>query len=254
MSRTRLLITGSEGRIGRILTARLADDFEVFGLDVRAPSDPKRGFKADVSSAKKVDSLFGKIAPVRYVIHLAGDARADADWDSALKFNINGTWNVFQAAQEHGVKRVVFASSNHVTGAYEGDPPSLHTKPESVEPITIDDPIRPDGPYGISKLTGEAIGRYFYDYFGLEAVCFRIGSLLADDDPSKDRRHECTWLSHRDLENLVRRALAAEESFPGFGVYYGISKNSRRFWSIENAVAELGYDPQDDGCAHWSKA
>jgi nucleoside-diphosphate-sugar epimerase len=251
MDDTRLLITGSEGRIGPILTARLADDYEIFGLDIQAPSDPQRGFKADVSSYEQVEAVFREIDPVDYVIHLAGDSRADADWDSALRFNIDGTWNVFQAAQKNGVKRVLFASSNHVTGAYEGDPPSLHTKPESVTPLTIADPIRTDGPYGISKLTGEAIARYFFDYFGLEAVCFRIGTLIADDDPSKDPRHECTWLSHRDMEHLMRRALLAEQPFPGFGVYYGISRNSRRFWSIDNAIAELGYDPQDDASAFW---
>jgi uronate dehydrogenase len=98
-------------------------------------------------------------------------------------------------------ERVIFASSNHVTGAYEGIPPSLHSQ---VSPllITTQHPIRPDGYYGVSKVFGEAIARMYYELHGLESVCLRIGWVLKDDDPTKNEQARRTWLSHRDLVQL----------------------------------------------------
>jgi dTDP-4-dehydrorhamnose reductase len=156
--------------------------------------------------------------------------------------NIIGTRNVYEAAKLFKVKRVVFASSNHVTGAYEGFPPSLHAQP-SPALIRPQDPIRPDGNYGVSKAAGEAIARMYYELYGLESVCLRIGSVEKDDDFAKDARHQCTWLSHRDLTQLVRKSLLADVRF---AVYYGVSNNKKRFWDISNAVEEIGYQPEDD--------
>ena len=112
--------------------------------------------------------------------------------------------------------------------------------------IHVDMPPRPDSYYGISKLAGEGIASYYYDYFGIESVCLRIGTVLKDDDPTKDLRHRSTWLSHRDLLDLMRKSLTARGRFPGFGIYYGVSNNHDRFWDIQNAMDELGYEPKDD--------
>jgi nucleoside-diphosphate-sugar epimerase len=118
----------------------------------------------------------------------------------------------------------------------------LHTK-DNPNLITINDPIRPDGFYGVSKATGEAIARMYYDLYGLESICLRIGSVLKDDDPHSNPRYESTWLSHRDLVQLVKKSLLADVKF---GIYYGVSNNKRRFWDISNAVSEINYQPEDD--------
>lgn len=240
----RVLITGVKGLIGTILRFHLAESFDLYGLD-RFPASESYIYQADITQADQVSSVFKACSPLKYVVHLAADPNSDAPWDSVLGNNINGTWNVFLQASRRDVKRIVFASSNHVTGSYEGNPPTLHHDPNPPR-ITITDPIRPDGPYGISKAAGEAIARYFYDHHGLEAVCLRIGSVLKDDDPTQVARHRATWLSHRDLRQLVERSLMAEEHFPGFGIYYGVSRNGGRFWDISNAERELEYNPQDD--------
>ncbi len=150
---------------------------------------------------------------------------------------------MYAAAQRHGVQRIVFASSNHVTGAYEGFPPSMHTR-ENVGIIRVSDPIRPDGFYGVSKAAGEAIARMYYELYGLESICLRIGSVNKDDSPAGNARTRSTWLSHRDLLQLVKRSLKADVKF---GIYYGVSNNKKRFWDIEDAKRDLGYQPEDDG-------
>jgi nucleoside-diphosphate-sugar epimerase len=177
-----------------------------------------------------------------YIVHLAGDPRMDADWESVYRNNIGGTKNIYEAARLHGVKRIVFASSNHTTGAYEGLPPNLHTK-NNPNLITVKDPIRPDGFYGVSKAAGEAIARMYYDLYGLESICLRIGSVLKDDDPRKNPRYASTWLSHKDLVQLVTKCLLSNVKF---GIYYGVSNNKKRFWDISNAESEINYQPEDD--------
>ncbi len=239
----KLLITGSSGLIGGVLWEGLSGSYELYGLDQRAEPAEDHRFQADITVADQVEAVFDQIPELMYVIHLAGIARVDADWNSAFRVNIGGTKNIYAAAQKHGVQRVIYASSNHATGAYEGFPPSLHMA-QQVRLIKVSDPIRPDGFYGVSKAAGEAIARMYYELYGLESICLRIGSVTKDDDPAENPRYASTWLSHRDLLQLVRRSLAADVKF---GIYYGVSNNRRRFWDISDAERELGYHPEDDG-------
>ncbi|NIM95836.1 MAG: NAD-dependent epimerase/dehydratase family protein [Anaerolineales bacterium] len=249
----RILITGSRGLIGRILMDRLASHYELYGLDLKTGEVNDHQFQVDISEFEQVEDFFNHLPAFHYVIHLAANPKVKADWQSVLSNNIHGTWNVYEAARlKGGVRRIVFASSNHVTGYYEGVPPTLC---EELNPpmISIDQPPRPDGPYGISKLTGEAIARFYFDQYGIESVCLRIGSVTVAPGDPKERRHLCVWLSYDDLERLVRCSLTADETFPGFGIYYGVSRNTKRFWDISNALEELGYDPQDDASDHWGE-
>ena len=238
-----LLITGINGLIGSILRKGLDRAFDIYGLDCAGPFSD-RIFEANIREYDQIADVFRRIGPFEYLTHLAANPRADADWDSVLNDNIVGTRNVFEAAKEFGVRRVVFASSNHVTGAYEGFEPDqrLH---EEHDPrlITIEDPIRPDGYYGVSKAFGEALARYYCARWGIEFVCLRIGSVLREDDPTVSKRFRKTWLSHRDLVQLVEKGLKSNLTF---GIYYGVSNNKGAFWDISNARLELGYSPEDD--------
>jgi NAD+ dependent glucose-6-phosphate dehydrogenase len=242
MTLPKLLITGYAGMVGQVLWHGLADSFELYGVDLHRRVSTDNIFQADISNATEIDAVFAQIPQLSHVVHLVGDPRADADWESVLKNNIAGTRNLYEAARIHRVKRVVFASSNHVTGAYEGFPPSLHTQ-SNPRLIAPQDPIRPDGNYGVSKAAGEALARMYYEFYGIESVCLRIGTVLKDDDPSRDPRHASTWLSHLDLVQLVRKSLLAEVQF---AIYYGVSNNSKRFWDISNAETEIDYRPESD--------
>ena len=147
MALPKLLITGCNGLVGRILWNHLENDFDLYGLDISSSKSSEKIFQADISKAEQVQSVFSRIASLTSVMHLAGDPRADANWDSVFVNNIGGTKNIYEAARLAGSKRIVFASSNHTTGAYESFPPSLHTK-QNPTLISTRDPIRPDGFYG----------------------------------------------------------------------------------------------------------
>jgi len=243
MPKPRLFITGINGNIGRVLRAGLDGLYDMYGLDIAGPFDG-RVFEANIADPLQVNEVFRRVAPFPYLIHLAADARVDAPWESVLPNNIVGTRNVFEAARQAGVKRIVFASTNHVTGAYDAFPPGefLHRlfDPPRVAP---GDPIRPDGEYGLSKAFGEALGRYYTDRYGMACICLRIGVVLGDDRPVGHPWFKKGWLSHRDLVQLVRKSL---QSNVLYGIYYGSSNNTGGFWDISNARLELGYAPQDD--------
>lgn len=241
MTLPKILITGSMGRIGTILTEGLADSFDIYGFD-RVASQTKRTFRVDISDYAELENAFLQIAPVACVIHLAADPRIGADWGSILKNNIVGTKNLYEAARNFKVKKVVFASSNHVTGGYEGIPPVLD-KLSRPEAITIRHPLRPDSDYGTSKVFGETVARQYYELFAIRSICLRIGSVLKDDNPTGNERQRRIWLSHRDLIQLFRKSILSEVEF---GIYYGISNNKDSLWDISNAKEELGYDPEDD--------
>ena len=172
------------------------------------------------------------------VVHMHAKSNHDTDeLEPYLQPNVVGVYNAYEAARRAGVKRFVFASSNHATGWYElvGERCDAESTP------------RPDGMYGVAKVWGEAVGRYYSDRFGLEVVCLRIGSYKYRQKPPQwdtGARILSTWLSDRDLVNLVRRSVEAPDI--RWGIYYGISANARAYWDITNAVTELGYRPRDN--------
>ena len=239
----KLLITGINGLIGKLIRNQLSSSFDIYGLDIKPPFSD-RVLNVDISYFKQIIDNLQNITPLEYIIHLAADSSSTATWISVLEANIKGTRNVFEAARQKNVKRVIFASSNHVTGAYEGFSPrlNLHLQNEP-EKITISHPIRPDGNYGVSKAFGEALARYYSACWGIEFVCLRIGTVSEDNNPRSDERVMKTWLSHRDLIQLINKSLTANVTF---GIYYGVSDNKSAFWDITNAREDLGYFPEDD--------
>ena len=186
------------------------------------------------------------------VIDLAGLPQMDTPWRDVWKNNLPATMNALEAARRAGVRRFVFASSNHVTGMYEREQPYAAIvagdyeglDPAATPQIAPGWPIRPDGAYGIGKALGEAAARYYSDAFGLSAICLRIGTVNAENRPLRPR-HFATLLTHADLLRLVECALSAPEELR-FGVYYGVSRNRWRIWDLEGAREELGYEPRDD--------
>jgi uronate dehydrogenase len=104
--------------------------------------------------------------------------------------------------------------------------------------------VRPDSPYAVGKAMDEAAGRYFAEQHELSVIALRIGTVRPDDHP-EEQRHLATFLSHRDLVELVERCIDAPPSVR-FGVFYGVSANTWRIWDIDEARDVLGYSPRDD--------
>jgi nucleoside-diphosphate-sugar epimerase len=241
---SRVVITGARGLIGGILTEGLRGDFELTGIDARDGVDMR-----DLRAAERA------FAGAEVLIDLAANPSTRTSWQDVYTNNLPATANALEAAHRVGVKRVVFASSNHVTGLYERDHPYSAIvageyeglDPASIPPITSSHPIRPDGPYGVGKAFGEAAGRFYADVHGLSVVCLRIGTVNAENRP-RNVRERATLLTHRDLVHLVDACIRA----PGelrFAVFFGVSANTWRFWEIGDAAAAVGYRPQDDAGA-----
>jgi nucleoside-diphosphate-sugar epimerase len=242
----RLLTTGINGLIGTVLRKALQGAHEIYGLD-REGEFSEQVLSADISNYQQTAQVVKQFSPLDAIIHLAGNPKVDASWESVLSANIIGTRNIFEAAREFQVPQVIYASSNHVTGAYHGFEPDLYKYTQPGPPIiSPQDPIRPDSDYGLSKAFGEAVARYYFDRWGIKAICLRIGAVMKDDDPTRQSQNRRIWLSHRDLVQLVEKSLASDVTF---GIYYGISNNRDAFWDISNARSDLGYAPVDDGSA-----
>jgi NAD+ dependent glucose-6-phosphate dehydrogenase len=227
----KVLITGAAGRIGSSMAERLKDRYDLRLLYHHTiPENPP---VADIRIADlaKYDEVARAMEGVDAVVHLAADAGHPGTWESVRERNIDGTYNVFESARQAGVKKVVFASTNHVMGMYDRD---------RQWPIYASQPARPDSLYGVSKAFGEILARHYYDQHGLSIICLRIGWAI---ERPRDEIGLYMWLSHRDCAQLISRAI---ESPLGYGVFYAISANSRRHWDITETMEKLGYRPQDD--------
>lgn len=243
----RVLVTGAAGLIGGILWDRLSEEHTLRGIDLRG--DRARGIRrCDVRRARSLGRVF---EGVDAVVDLATSAAVDTSWRT-VEQDMAGRVNVLEAARMHGVGRYVYASSNHVTGLYERDEPYASIvagaydglDAGSIPLLSPDRPVRPDSPYGVGKAFAEALGRLYAEEHGISCLFLRIGTVLADDRPHRPR-HYATLLSHADLARLVGCALRAPSDLR-YGVYYGVSANTWRFWDVANAHAELGYEPHDD--------
>lgn len=235
----RVLITGARGTVGQCLTKGLADHYTL-RLHNRSPvSDSADEFEHVTADIADFDAVLPIMADVDTVVHLAGNPSVRGSWESILNDNIVGTRNVLEAAKDAGVRRVIFASSNHAMGMYDRD---------GEWPVYTSMPVRPDSHYGASKAIGEVFGRYYYDAFGLEFISLRIGWFTNDVASRKDHSIlRAMWLGPNDTVHVVRGAI---ETSVGFGIYYAVSDNPDRRWDITNTMVELGYRPID----RWDEA
>jgi uronate dehydrogenase len=224
----RLLLTGAAGGLGRVLRQRLKPFARALRVSDRERIEPAPNedvVRCDLADKAAVHEL---VAGVDAIAHFGGVSVEDR-YDAILQSNIVGVFNLYEAARKHGVKRIVFASSNHVVGFYKQS-----------DRIDTEAPVRPDGHYGISKAYGENLSRFYFDRYGIETVCLRIGSSFPE---VKDRRMLSTFLSYDDLVELVRRALFAPDV--GHTVIFGVSDNSSSWWDNGKA-AHLGFKARDN--------
>jgi uronate dehydrogenase len=224
----RTLLTGAAGALGTELRKSGTRLGKTVRLSARRPCENlaphEENAPADLSD---FDAVSAAVKGCDAIVHMGGQG-LEGPWKTILDANIIGSYNIYEAARQHGVKRIVYASSVHAIGYYE-----------RTETIDANVPTRPDSLYGVSKTFVENLGRYYFDKFGIESVCLRIGSSFPEPT---DRRHLITWLSYRDCRQLVEKSLSADRV--GFMVAYGMSNNSQAFWDNRTA-ASLGYRPED---------
>jgi len=227
----KILITGAAGQIGVALREGLRGRYpllrlsDIASLGAAGPGEEIRN--VDLRDAAAVEK---SMEGIDCVVHLGGVSVEDS-WDKVMPMNIEGCYNVFEAARRQRVKRVIFASSNHAIG--------FHRRERFIDDSVVP---RPDTRYGVSKVFGEALGRLYADKHGMSVACLRIGTFRNPDRPA-EARQLLTWISHRDMVQLVGRCIDHPEYH--FEVVYGVSNNLRSRWDNTNAKF-LGYRPEDD--------
>jgi uronate dehydrogenase len=224
-----LLLTGAAGGLGQALRPRLAANCTALRLSDIAPSPQPLAPNENWLSADLADcaAVLALCEGIDAIVHLGG-VSVERPFDEIVPANIIGVYNLYEAARKQGVKRVVFASSNHVTGFY--------TQGQTIDASA---PPRPDGMYGLSKAFGEDLSRFYFDRHGIETACIRIGSSFPEP---KDRRMLASWLSYDDLHRLVVACLSTPVL--GHSIVFGMSNNAVSWW--DNRLARhVGFVPQD---------
>ena len=223
-----VLMTGAAGGVGTHLRRELAGKYALRLSDLKPVKSLASGHsfvKGDVASLR---DMLRATKGVDAIVHLGAWA-VEGNWETILRANIRGAYNVFEAARRNGVKRVLFASSNHAVGYYRRDE-------------TIDHRVypRPDSRYGVSKAFGEALGSLYADKYGLEVFIMRIGNVALQP---ADKRRLSIWISPRDLAQLV--SIGIDHPDIRFEIVYGIANNHRAWYDNANA-RRLGYQPVDE--------
>jgi len=225
-------MTGAAGGLGQAMRPRLKANCETLRLsDLNALDAAQPGEELVQADLSDMDAVQQMVAGCQAIVHFGGIS-VEQPWGPILQANIIGVYNLYEAARMHGVKRVVFASSNHVMGFYRQS-----------EVVDAKSPPRPDGLYGLSKAFGEDISRLYFDRYGIETACVRIGSSYPEP---RDRRMLATWLSFDDLHRLITACLTTPVL--GHSVIYGTSDNSVS-WYDNHLARHIGYRPMDSSDA-----
>lgn len=222
----KILITGAAGDVGTRLRKLLKGVYSLRVSDIRKPADlgaDDEFVAADLGDYEQTKQI---TAGIDGIVHLGGYS-VEGPWETIHKSNIVGCYNLFEAAYRSGVKRIVFASSNHAVGFYRRD-----------QKIGVDVTVRPDSRYGVSKAFGEAVGALYADKHGLRVTCIRIGNV---GDKPLDKRRLSIWVKPEDLAQLIRIGL--EHPDIRFEIFYGVSDNEAGWWDNSNA-RRFGYRPQ----------
>ncbi|NKJ49955.1 epimerase [Burkholderia sp. SG-MS1] len=223
----KIALSGAGGQLGAVVRAAMI----ARGTPLRSAAGSKAltplvegedVMHGDLRDPAVVDRL---LEGVDVLIHFAGTS-VERPLPEIIENNLRGLVEVYEGARRHGVKRIVFASSNHAIGMYP-----------VTEKLSLDCELRPDGFYGLSKVWGEALARMYWDKHGIESVCVRIGSCL---ERPTEPRHLSTWFGHRDLMHFLDRCVEAEDV--GFLTIWGVSANTRSWWDNSGA-ARFGYQP-----------
>ena len=241
-----VLITGMSGLIGGLLKDRLAEagGYELTALN-RREVEGVRTVRADISDLESIRPAF---EGQDVVVHLAAYLGSQ-DWEGQHAGNVLGTYNVFEAARQAGVGRVIFASSGNAIRGFELVPPYSDIAAGNYDAVPADFPkitheqVRPEALYGAAKVWGEALARHFSDDYGMSMICVRIGSVTTGNRP-RTIRENAIYLSHRDVASHLQACVDAPEDVR-FDIFFAVSDNRWNYRDLSHPKEVLGWAPQD---------
>ena len=251
MKNSKILVTGMSGLIGGLAGRQFAENYDVSALG----RSNVEGFTTSiVDIGDGIDNILPALDGVETVIHMAG-SRGDVPAETHIKANVTGAYNLFEACRIAGVKRIVAASTGAVIAGYEKDEPfkSLVHDPGFEMPsprlnITIDSPVRPRNMYSVSKMFTENLGRMYSEQHDMSIICIRVGKVKIDDVPLT-ARNASVWCSHRDILQMIDKAVHAPADLK-YAVVFACSDNPTRYRDLEHAKNLLGFVPQDSAANH----
>ena len=227
-----ILLTGAAGSIGTSLRNQLSKKYNFRCLDIKKTKNEKEVVVANITNFKAVLSSMDGIDAV---VHLAANPNDTQSWNDVYHDGIGGTFNVFEAARQAGIKKIIYASSIQVNGK--------RTRRQA-RITSTDQPAQPDNLYAVGKLASETLARFFSKKYDMSIICLRIGFFLMDP-PFPQTIHDDilkSWCCPEDLAQLVSNCLETDDL--GFQVFYGVSNNSRSIWNIKNARKLVNYQPK----------
>ena len=237
-------ITGAEGTIGSVLRKGLSNKYKIISFTLQ--TQDFESVQMDLSNNNEIKVKFEGLDAL---IHLAADPRPEASWESVKKNNLEATYNVYNEVKNAGVKKIIFASTNHTQ---HGDtllstPETLDLKKNKI--LSLENNTNPDSLYAVSKLFGEDLGKYFSEQHKIKFIGLRIGWIVKGDDPTimcgtpSEDYLRSMYLSHRDCIQAFERAL---ESSRDFLIAYAISNNSTKVFDLKETSRTLNFYPEDD--------
>ena len=223
-----VLVTGAAGRVAQQLLPGLRERFDLRLMDRIPVADADGATRMLVGELTDRRLLDNAVAGVDAVVHLAGNPDPQASWKDLRDPNVEGFAGLLAVSRDRGVHRVIFASSVHAMGAYDG---------RRRWPIDPGWPPAPCCSYGATKALDEALARA-YDYqTEMSLIGLRLGLSTPEASPAEA---VAGWLRPADLHRVVLGALDTDVKF---GVYHAVSWPARRRWRIDTTIDELGYQP-----------
>ncbi len=225
---SKILLTGAAGMLGKVLRESLNGWKTTLRVsDIADLGKASKGEEVVQCDLSVMNSVLNLVDGCDAIIHLGGISTENT-FDNILNANIRGTYNIYEAARQKRVSRILFASSNHIIG--------FHNRETRLD---ANSSMRPDSMYGVSKGFGEILARYYYDKYGIETASIRIGSNFPKP---LNKRMLVTWLSSSDLTSLVKSVFTTD--WLGYAVIYGVSANKEQWWD-NHLTAYIGWIPQD---------
>jgi uronate dehydrogenase len=235
--RERILITGPGGRVGPHILPLLRERFALRLFDLRS-GPAQADDEVLVGDIRDFNALRQACQGMKAVVHLAAISDEDDFHTRLLPMNLEGVYNVFEAARQAGVRKVIFTSTGQTVLRYD-----------KTTWVTPDMPVRPWSIYACTKIFGEALARFYSEKHSLSMICIRLCWFQPYDSallrqPGDIQRE---WCSPRDFAQLLLKSLRADVPF---AIFFGVSNNTGRFWDISNAQQLVGYEPQDDAARY----
>ena len=239
MKKKKVLLLGATGRIGPGLLEEYLKsykkDYEVIlGIHKKSKTYGLKTVKFDLANIKKLKSI---MKGVDVVVNLAANASPKATFEEVLNPNIIGAYNVFEAARQAKVKRVVFASSIHTVKGYS----------DKYE-VTAHDAPKPLNFYGASKAFGEALCFVFSNKYNLSCLAIRVGAYVSNSKQKSvcyTRSDYGHVISQRDMAQLIHKSIMAPSKVK-YAILSGISKDKHKHLQLKSTKKLIGYEPKDD--------